>query len=128
MRRKPDTFGVMQVQQPNIQDHGRSHPARTPTSRPAASRPTGASTTEAVVATAKTAALPAPSQRPGSNKTCFAAFDPTPYGPEYLRLTEGDVIQDVEPPMAAEGWAYGSLVLADGGRSEPGWYPHTYAQ
>ena len=112
----------------NVQDNRRSHQARTPKSRPAPSRPTGASTTDDFVATAQTAALPSPSQRPGSYKTCFAAFDPTPYGPEYLRLTEGDVIQDVEPPMAAEGWAYGSLVLADGGRSEPGWYPHTYAQ
>ena len=81
-------------------------------------------------AAAKVAAL-APTSHdpvPGPYKTCCAAFDPTPYGPEYLRLTEGDVIQDVEPPIAAEGWAYGSLVLADGGRSEPGWYPPAHAQ
>ena len=81
-------------------------------------------------ATAKVAALAPTSRDPvsGSRKTCFADFDPTPYGPEYLRLTQGDVIQDVEPLVAAEGWAYGSLVLADGGRSDPGWYPHSYAQ
>ena len=85
----------------NVQDNQRSHQARTPKSRAAV---------------------------PRSNKICFADFDPTPYGPEYIRLTEGDVIQDVEPPMAAEGWAYGSLVLADGGRSAPGWYPHSFAQ
>ena len=81
-------------------------------------------------ATAKDA-TPAPTlcdPVPGSKKTCCADFDPTPYGPDYLRLTAGDVIQDVEPPEAAEGWAYGSLVLADGRRSEPGWYPHSYAQ
>jgi len=34
--------------------------------------------------------------------TCFADFDATPYGSEYLRLTQGDVIQDVKPTMAAE--------------------------
>ena len=111
-----------------MQENRRSHEARTPKSRSVPSRPPGASTPHDDVATAKTAALSSPSQRPGSYKTCFAAFDPTPYGPEYLRLTEGDVIQDVEPPMAGEGWAYGRLVHADGGRSEPGWYPDTYAQ
>ena len=81
-------------------------------------------------ATAKVAALAPTSRVPvsGSNKTCFADFDPTPYGPEYLRLTQGDVIQDVEPTMAAEGWAYGSRVLADGSLSDPGWYPHTYCK
>ena len=138
----------------NVQDNQRSHQARTPKSRAAPPRPTGASTTDDFVERTKTAALPSPSQRSvsmlrndfdatakvaalaptsrvpvsGSNKTCFADFDPTPYGPEYLRLTQGDVIQDVRPTMAAEGWAYGSLVLADGGRSAPGWYPHSYAQ
>ena len=112
----------------SIQKNRRSHPARTPKSRPVLSRPTGASTTDDVVATAQTLALPTPSQRPGPYKTCFAAFDSEPYGPEYLRLTKGNVIEDVEPPMDGEGWAYGRLVHADGGRSEPGWYPHTYAQ
>ena len=111
-----------------MQENRRSHEARTPKSRSVPSRPPGASTPDDDVATAKTAALSSPTQRPGSYKTCLAAFDPTPYGPEYLRLTEGDVIQDVEAPVAPEGWAYGSLVLADGGRSEPGWYPHAYAQ
>ena len=72
------------------------------------------------VATAKTAALSSPPQRPGTYKTCLAAFDPAPYGLEYLRLTVGDVIQDVEAPVAPEGWAYGSLVLADDSRSPPG--------
>ena len=81
-------------------------------------------------ATAKDAAL-APTlcdPVPGSKKTCCADFDPTPYGLDYLRLTAGDVIQDVEPPEAAEGWAYGSQVLADGERSKPGWYPPSCAQ
>ena len=138
----------------NVQDHQRSHQARTPQSRAAPPRPTGASTTDDFVERTKTAALPSPSQRSvsmlrndfdatakvaalaptsrvpvsGSNKTCFADFDPTPYGSEYLRLTQGDVIQDVKPTMAAEGWAYGSRVLADGSLSDPGWYPHSYAQ
>ena len=81
-------------------------------------------------ATAKVAALAPTSRVPvsGSNKTCFADFDPTPYGSEYLRLTQGDVIQDVKPTVAADGWAYGSRVLADGSLSDPGWYPHSYAQ
>ena len=138
----------------NMQDNRRSHQARTPKSRPDPSRPTGASTTDDFVERTKTAALPSPSQRSvsmlrndfdatakvaalaptsrvpvsGSNKTCFADVDPTPYGSEYLRLTQGDVIQDVKPTMAAEGWAYGSRVLADGSLSDPGWYPHSYAQ
>ena len=138
----------------NLQDHQRSHQARTPKSGAAPPRPTGASTTDDFVATAKTAALPSPSQSSvsmpyngfdatamvaalaptsrdpvsGSRKTCFADFDPTTYGPEDLRLTQGDVIQDVEPLVAAEGWAYGSLVLPAGGHSDPGWYPQSYAE
>ena len=131
----------------NVQDNQRSHQARTPKSRPAPWRPTGASTTDDFVERTKTAALPSPSQRsvsmlrsdfdatakvaalaPTSRVTCFADFDPTPYGSEYLRLTQGDVIQDVKPTVAVEGWAYGSRVLADGSLSDPGWYPHSYAQ
>ena len=138
----------------NVQDNQRSHQARTPKSRPAPSRPTGASTTDAGVARPKTAALPSPSPRrvsmlhidfdatakdaalaptlcdpvPGSKKTCCADFDPAPYGPDYLRLTAGDEIQDVKPPEAAQGWAYGSRVLAHGERSKPGWYPPSCAQ
>ena len=112
----------------NVQDNRRSHQARTPKSRPGPSRPTAASTPDDDVATAKTAALSSPSQRPGLYKTCLAAFDPAAYGREYLRLTPGDVIEDVEAPVAPEAWAYGSLVLPDGSRSAPGWYPHDYAQ
>ena len=44
----------------NVQVNRRSHQACTPKSRPAPSRPTGASTTDDVVATAKTAAWPSP--------------------------------------------------------------------
>ena len=112
----------------NVPLHQRSHQACTPKSRPALSRPTGASTTDEGVTTAQTAAWPSSSQRPGSYKTCIADFDPTPYGDDYLSLTYGDSIEDVEPPVPAEGWAYGSLVLANGARSKPGWYPHTYAE
>ena len=138
----------------NLQDHQRSHQARTPKSGAAPPRPTGASTTDAGVARPQTAALPSPSPRrvsmlhidfdatakdaalaptlcdpvPGSKKTCCAGFDPTPYGLDYLRLTAVDVIHDVEPPEDAEGWAYGSQVLADGKRSKPGWYPPSCAQ
>ena len=138
----------------NVQDNQRSHQARTPKSRVAPPRPTGASTTDAGVARPKTAALPPPSPRrvsmlhidsdatakdatpaptlcdpvPGSKKTCCADFDPAPYGPDYLRLTAGDEIQDVKPPEAAQGWAYGSRVLAHGERSKPGWYPPSCAQ
>ena len=111
-----------------MQESRRSHEARTPKSRSVPSRPPGASTPDDDVATAKTAALSSPTQRPGSYKTCLAAFDPAPYGLEYLRLTVGDVIQDVEAPVASEGWAYGRLVLADDRRSSPGWYPQAYAQ
>ena len=87
-----------------------------------------ASTTGVCVPTAQTAAVPSPSQRPGPYKTCCAAFDSTEYGPEYLRLTEGDVIQDVEPPEDSEEWAYGRLLLADDRLSPPGWYPRAFAQ
>ena len=138
----------------NVQDNQRSHQARTPKSGAAPPRPTGASTTDAGVARPQTAALPSPSPRrvsmlhidfdatakdaalaptlcdpvPGSKKTCCAGFDPTPYGLDYLGLTAGDVIQDVEPPEDPGGWAYGSQVLADGERSKPGWYPPSCAQ
>ena len=137
----------------NMEDNRRSHKSRSPKSRPASSRPTGASATDDFVATEKMAALPPTSHRPvpvlyndfvanaevaalpppshhtvpGIYKTCVAAFDPTEYGAEYLTLSEGDLIEDLDAPIAAEGWAFGRLVLADGGRSEPGWYPHAFA-
>ena len=112
----------------NMLDNRRSQEARTPKSRPGPSRPTGASTPHDDVATASTAALSSPSQCPASYKTCLAAFDTTPYNREYLRFTVGDRIEDVEPPVAPDGWAYGRLLLADGRRSAAGWYPPAYAQ
>ena len=140
-----------------MQTYREPHAARTPASRPAASRPTGASTSVDALATAEAAAGSSSSQRPvpsrptgdstpvdacataqaaaGSSssqrsesyKTCHAAFDPTDYGPDYLRLTKGDRIQELEAPTETEGWAYGRLVSGDGRRSPPGWYPYAYA-
>ena len=87
-----------------------------------------ASTTDVCVPTAKTAAVPSASLDPKSYKTCIVDFDPHEYGSEYLRLTKGVKIKDLDPPVSCEGWAYGSLVFIDGGLSEPGWYPPSHAQ
>ena len=87
-----------------------------------------ASTTDVCVPTAKTAAVPSASLDPKSYKTCIVDFDPQEYGSEYLRLTKGVKIKDLDPPVSCEGWAYGSLVFIDGGLSEPGWYPPSHAQ
>ena len=109
-------------------------------------RPTGASPTDAGVPPAKSAAVPSPSTPlrlvpsaktaavssasldPKSYKTCIVDFDPQEYGSEYLRLTKGVKIKDLDPPEPCEGWAYGSLMFMDGGLSEPGWYPPSHAQ
>ena len=139
----------------NVQDNQRSHQARTPKSGPTPPRPTGASptdagvppaktaavpspstplrprdasTTDVCVPTAKTAAVPSASLDPKSYKTCIVDFDPQEYGSEYLRLTKGVKIKDLDPPESCEGWAYGSLVFIDGGLSPPGWYPPSHAQ
>ena len=87
-----------------------------------------ASTTDVCVPTAKTAAVPSASLDPKSYKTCIVDFDPQEYGSEYLRLTKGVKIKDLDPPVSCEGWAYGSLMFMDGGLSEPGWYPPSHAQ
>ena len=67
-------------------------------------------------------------ERPKSYKICLQDFDPTLYGHDYLRLTAGDKIQDVEPPEHSEEWAYGCLLLADERLSPPAWYPRAFAQ
>ena len=87
-----------------------------------------ASTTDVCVPTAKTAAVPSASLDPKSYKTCIVDFDPQEYGSEYLRLTKGVKIKDLDPPGPSEGWAYGSLMFMDGGLSEPGWYPPSHAR
>ena len=87
-----------------------------------------ASTTDVCVPTAKTAAVPSASLDPKSYKTCIVDFDPQEYGSEYLRLTKGVKIQDLDPPVPPEDWAYGSLIFIDGGLSEPGWYPPSHAR
>ena len=87
-----------------------------------------ASTTGVCVPTAKTAAVPSTSLDPKSYKTCIVDFDPQEYGSEYLRLTKGVKIKDLDPPEPCEGWAYGSLMFMDGGLSEPGWYPPSHAR
>ena len=87
-----------------------------------------ASTTGVCVPTAKTAAVPSASLDPKSYKTCIEDFDPDGYGSGYLRLTKGVKIQDLDPPVPPEDWAYGSLIFMDGGLSEPGWYPPSHAR
>ena len=78
--------------------------------------------------------MPPPSHRPVPvlYKTCVADFDATEYGAEYLTFSEGDLIEDVDAPIDApidaEGWAFGRVVHADGGHSEPGWYPEAFAR
>ena len=83
------------------------------------------------VASAEMADLPPPPPQrpvPVPYKTCVAAFDPAEYGAEYLTLSEKDSVEELDAPIAAEGWAFGRLVYADGGRSEPGWYPPAFAR
>ena len=128
-----------------IQDNQGSHQARKSSHTPP--RPTGASPTDAgvpppaksaavpspstplrLVPSAKTAAVSSASLDPKSYKTCIVGFDPEEYGSGYLRLTKGVRIKDLDPPESCEGWAYGSLVLIDGGLSPPGWYPPSHAQ
>ena len=87
-----------------------------------------ASTPDDDVATTKTPASSSPTERPKSYKICLQDFDPTLYGHDYLRLTAGDKIQDVEPPEDSEEWAYGRLLLPDDRLSAPGWYPRAFAQ
>ena len=84
----------------------------------------------AFVANVQMADLPPPPHRPVPvpYKTCVAAFDPAEYGAEYLTLSERDFVEELEAPTAAEGWAFGRIVYADGRRSEPGWYPPAFAQ
>ena len=103
-----------------------SHEAGAPNSRPVGSRPTGASTPQEVVATAQSAAVASSSQRTAAYHTCLASFDPTTYGGEYMKLTQGDMIEELDESMASEGWAYGRVVLPEGGLSKPGWYPQNH--
>ena len=72
------------------------------------------------VATAKTPASSSPTERPKSYKICLQDFDPTLYGHDYLRLTAGDMIRDVDSPEESEDWAYGRLLLPDNRLSAPG--------
>ena len=37
-------------------------------------------------------------------------------------------VEELDAPTAAEGWAFGRIVYADGGRSEPSWYPPAFAR
>ena len=110
------------------QESSQSLQTRTPKPRSIPSPWPGASTPHDDVATTKTPAFSSPTERPKSYKICVAGFDPEPYGLEYLRLTVGDKIQDVEAPEDCEEWATGRLVLADDRLSPPGWYPRAFAQ
>ena len=125
----------------NMEDYRRSHQAgssksrpASPRSSPAGSRPTGASATDDFVANAQMAALPPPSHGPVPvvYKITVADFNAGEYGDEYLTFSEGDRIEDVGAPIDAEsgtdGWAFGRVIRADGGHSEPGWYPEAFAQ
>ena len=80
------------------------------------------------------AALPPPSHGPVPvvYKITVADFNAGEYGDEYLTFSEGDRIEDVGAPIDAEigtdGWAFGRVIRADGGHSEPGWYPEAFAR
>ena len=125
----------------NMEDDRRSHQAGSSKSRPAnpkwspaGSRPTGASATDDCVAKSQMAALPPTSHGPVPvvYKVTVAEFNARDYGDEYLTFSEGDRIEDVGAPIDAEsgtdGWAFGRVIRADGGHSEPGWYPEAFAQ
>ena len=54
--------------------------------------------------------------------TAILAFDGAEYGEGYLSFAMGEKLLPREPPVPAEGWAYGSLA---GGAV--GWFPPSYA-
>ena len=68
---------------------------------------------------------PPPSRPPPSPWSCVIAdfFGEDEYGAEYLTLAVGDGVEGHAAPIAAEGWGFGRIVYADGGRSKLGWYP-----
>ena len=85
---------------------------------------------EFVAATEEMSTLPPPPHRPAPRplKVCLATFDPTAYGVQYLALNVGDSVEEMNAPTLGEGWAYGRVVYADGGRSECGWFPPAFVR
>ena len=83
-----------------------------------------------VAATEEMSTLPPPPHRPAPRplKVCLATFDPIDYGAEYLALAVGDSVEEMQAPTLGEGWAYGRVVHADGGRSECGWFPPAFVR
>ena len=85
---------------------------------------------EFVAATEDMSTLPPPPHRPAPRplKVCLATFDPTAYGVQYLALNVGDSVEEMNAPTLGEGWAYGRVLYADGGRSECGWFPPAFVR
>ena len=85
---------------------------------------------EFVAATEEMSTLPPPPHRPAPRpwKVCLATFDPTAYGVQYLALNVGDSVEELDAPIDAEGWEFGRIVYADGGRSQLGWYPPSFVR
>ena len=83
---------------------------------------------DGAVATPKTPASSEPTECHKFYKLCHHKFDSTEYGSDYLQLTVGDRILDVEPPEESDDWAYGRKLLADNSLSQPGWYPREFVQ
>ena len=85
---------------------------------------------EFVAATEEMSTLPPPPHRPAPRpwKVCLATFDPIDYGAEYLALAVGDSVEEMQAPTLGEGWAYGRVAYADGGRSECGWLPPAFVR
>ena len=75
-------------------------------------------------------APPPPSRPPPSpwSRVIADFFGGEEYGAEYLTLAVGDGVEEVDAPIAAEGWGFGRIVYADGGRSQLGWYPPAFVR
>lgn len=76
------------------------------------------------------ALLPPPPLRrvPRPFKVALATFEPAEYGANYLALSAGDYVEEIDAPEPGEGWAYGRIVSTDGERSEPSWYPPSFVR
>ena len=71
---------------------------------------------------------PPPPQRPAPRpfKVAHASFAPAEYGADYLTLSEGDYVEEMDAPVAPEGWAFGRIVYSGGQRGQLGWYPPSF--
>ena len=71
-----------------------------------------------------------PSRAPPSpwSRVIADFFGEDEYGAEYLTLAVGDGVEEHAAPIAAEGWGFGRIVYADGGRSKLRWHPPDFVR